>query len=334
MRWAMKIVLAATALYLGCAVIAQSQSIPISETKALSRWDGGNSVVFFGRGLRKPEFGPIRGYVRGQQRGSDIDLFRDFPGLDHAAVDDITGGPNDSTYIVVLLNFGQRQMRQAILAYDRAGKLTRELDAASHFPKAITVDDDGSVYVLGSRIGSDGAGKEPPYPLIVKYTAEGKVSREFLPSDTFKEGAGAFDHDELMNASLVKRGKLLFVYAPAGREVLVFNLEGNILHCNLTSMFQQWMKTDGTNKIRVNSVGFLDDERAIIDTVGVRATDHVDTIVSNDLYIINLKTAQYERIRAKDRRWRLLGAEGDEVTVLKWTEATAAVETVKLAELR
>ena len=335
MRPATKMALGPAVLYLVCAAMVQGQSIPLTETKALSRWDGGNGVVFFGLGFRKPEFGPIRGYAKGQQRGSDIDLFSDFPGLDHAVVDDITGGPNESTYIVALLNFGQRQMRQVIFAYDRAGKLTRVLDTAPHFPMAITVDEDGALYVLGSRIGSNGVGKEPAYPLIVKYTAEGKVSAEFLPSNTFKDGAEAIDHVDLINASLVKRGDRLFIYAPAGREILVCDLDGKILRrTNLNETFAKWMKADGTNTIRITSVGFMDEERAILDTVGVFAEENLDTVKTVDVYVVNLRTMEYRRVQRKEQHWRVLGAEGDEITVFKWAEATASVEVVNVAELR
>jgi hypothetical protein len=83
----------------------------------VSQWDSTNQVLFFAGSV-------VRAYVDGRQRGADIDISKDFPGIQECYVDSLTAGPDGTTVIAALLNFGKnRDVREMILTYDSSGKL-------------------------------------------------------------------------------------------------------------------------------------------------------------------------------------------------------------------
>src|SRR5271169_6644267 len=90
MRKLLLILAVEIAMAIGCL----SQQIPLDQIGRSTRWDGTHKVLFFGAGIIKT---PIRAYANGIRRGSDIDIFKDFPGIKQVIVDDISAGPNGST---------------------------------------------------------------------------------------------------------------------------------------------------------------------------------------------------------------------------------------------
>ena len=66
--------------------VAQSLSLT-----GLPEWDSTNQVLF---SSRSAPGSVVRAYADSHQRGADIDIFKDFPGLQEAYADSITAGPD------------------------------------------------------------------------------------------------------------------------------------------------------------------------------------------------------------------------------------------------
>ena len=121
--------LVAVATLLGSQAAAQEL-----KPTGLSRWDSTNQVLFF------DNCGPgrvVRAYAEGQQRGEDIDIAKDFPGIQECYVERSTAGPDGTTFIAAILNFGKNaSIREPILIYDSSGKLLKSWDPDPQYVEA------------------------------------------------------------------------------------------------------------------------------------------------------------------------------------------------------
>jgi hypothetical protein len=157
----------------------------------LSQWDSTNQVLFFancGAGS------VVRAYVDGRQRGADIDISKDFPGIQECYVDSLTAGPDGTTVIAALLNFGKNcDVREMILTYDSSGKLLTTWDPAPQYVEAIAYSkDDDAVFILGGRDLPDGPYARN-YPLLVEYSRDGRVVLKVMfPAGALKDGGDSF----------------------------------------------------------------------------------------------------------------------------------------------
>ena len=157
----------AIAMTIGCL----SQQIPLDQLGRFTRWDGTHKVLFFGAGIIATKKRPIRAYANGMQRGSDIEILKDFADIKQAIVDDISAGPNGSTVIAGELRFKSGSDRCVILTYDSSGALSAIWDAEPYCDVAVVADDKGDVFALGSRFDEDE--RNPRYPLLTRYTPNG-----------------------------------------------------------------------------------------------------------------------------------------------------------------
>ena len=86
---------------LALAILSGSQAAA-QELKScgIPRWDSTNEVLFFdgcsGGGV-------VRAYADGHQRGADIDIIKDFPGIQDCYVVRSTAGPDGTTLIAPIL---------------------------------------------------------------------------------------------------------------------------------------------------------------------------------------------------------------------------------------
>ena len=106
-----------------------------------------------------PDF-VVRGYVDTHQRGADITISKDFPGVRKVSVDGLSADPDGTTLIATILNFGDRNVRRAILTYDSRGQL-RKTWLPPQYPEVIAYSKDDSQVtrspVLGMGAGPSGA---------------------------------------------------------------------------------------------------------------------------------------------------------------------------------
>src|SRR5271169_6226038 len=147
MRNLLLILAVAIMMAIGC----QSQQIPPDLLLRSTRWDGTHKVLFFGGGVIATKETPIRAYANGMQRGSDIEILKDFADIEHVIVNDISAGPNGSTVIAGVLQFKSGIIRDVILTYESSGALRAIWATEPYYNVAVVADDYGNVFALGIR---------------------------------------------------------------------------------------------------------------------------------------------------------------------------------------
>lgn len=306
------------------AFASAAQSIPIDELSGPHRWDGAHGVVFLGNGLRLRESRPIRGYVDGSLRASPIDIFKDFPHLKKVVADDFAAGPNGSTLVAVVLNFGSvphPELRHVILTYDVSGKLVSALDTEPYYFQAIATDDQGNIFALGNKL-DQALGVGNPYPLLVVYDASGAIVREGLMSSVFRTGSRAVDQSEGADPSLMVQDGKVFIYAPQENEILVCLTDGTVVRrMRLDAVLSKIRQTERMSRLRLEGVSFSDENHVVLDVTGPSGpqTPHEIDLAKmhSAAYSLNLTTGKSALILRGERvGWNFLGAKANQLLML------------------
>jgi hypothetical protein len=293
-------------------VITRSPGQTIPEGRSM-RWDGTRGVATFGYGMVRPDSLPIRTYTGGTQRGGDISLFHDFPNLKQALVKDVAAGPSGTTVVVAQLQDREDQLKVVVLTFDEAGHLSKIWNTFPYNPEGITVDDDGSVYMVGFRIDSKRGG--PSYPLLVHYSNDGRVIGEGLPSSTFEKKDEAIYSDLGNFAVVTLRNGQLFVFAPAGREIVVCTKEGKpIKRLQLTPILENITKGDQLDKFELHDLAFLGNNHAVINLFGA---DSKGKRALASTRLVNISTGLVKTLESGKNIQPLIGAIGNEVIFMR-----------------
>jgi hypothetical protein len=272
--------------------IATTMWIPLAVAQTLDptgipMWDSTNQVLFFGYGV-DPQ-GHVRGYVDAKQRGTDINIFKDFPGLQGVIVDGLTAGPDNTTLIAAILNYGGQNSRPAILNYDSSGRLLRAWDPAPQYAAAITYSkDDDAIFVLGVRDESDGH-TAPGYSLLVEYHRDGTVMKSMVPADTLKDRSDSFwEGGEIGQPTLKVTKDRIYFYAPTNREVVVCDRDGAVLmHRSISDILEKISTRDGYHLVQIHQLDFSDDGNVVLELL----LDN-DRGYALDVFRINIKTGE------------------------------------------
>jgi hypothetical protein len=210
-----------------CAVQAAAQALD-PPPSGLPHWDSTNQILFSGGGLSSPEF-VVRGYVDTHQRGADINISKDFPDAREVFVDSLTAGPAGTTLIATTLNFGDRNVRGAVLTYDSGGHLLKTWSHPQYAQVIAYSKDDGAVFLLGDRDAPDSP-NAPNYPLLVEYDLEGRVLKSMLPANTLMNRGDSFRRGgEIGEPALRVTKDRIYIYAPADGNVVICNRDGEVL---------------------------------------------------------------------------------------------------------
>jgi hypothetical protein len=280
-------------LLVGMALLASTgmaQNIPLEQSIRNAKWDRAHQVLFFGLGVLHRGL-PIRSYFNSMQRGSDIDVFKDFPGVQRVLVFDAAAGPDEITVLSVNLNYPGNVIRRLLLTYDGGASLRSIWDTEPYEALAITTDEMGDVFSLGPLLGSQ---RSKPYPLVNEYDANGNVVKQLLYSNVFHEGPQAVDPgvgDDAIYPSLSVRGDKLYLYAPVEREVLICTVAGAIVtREGLAATVQAIVKEDKVESAGITNVAFVDDAH-----IALQIEEHptADIVTQPKVYIVNLSTKAY-----------------------------------------
>lgn len=271
-------------------------------------WDGTHGVAFFGTGGVSPSNLPIRSYTAdGTKRTSDINIFKDFPGLQQVVVDDAGAGPDDVTVIAAVLNFGESKLRHVILTYTRSGELAKVWDTAPYYPDAVAVDSDGSVYALADRLD---VGTDSVHPLLIHYSADGKVIQQGLPSSKLAGGGMSVDSTIEPGANysrpvLTIQHDRLLIYAPTSREIVICDRSGEVSRViPLAPILEQVAKEDGVDRIGIAGIGFGTSEALVVFWEATTQQTR-ELFTARLLNVENLRTTTLLSTAA--RMWTLLG---------------------------
>lgn len=257
----------------------------------LSEWDSTNQVLFFGKGSAGCV---VRAYVDGHQRGADIEMLKDFPGIQECYVETSTAGPDGTTLIATILNFGNGNIQQPILTYDSSGKLVKSWDPAPQYVENIAYsEDDDAIFILGERDLPNGP-YAPNYPLLVEYSRDGRVLKAMVPAGALKNGGESFHQNgEHGEPALRVTKDHIYFYAPANREAVITDRNGVVLAArSLSDIIEKIGMEDGFHLVQIHAKDFSDDGDVVL---GLLRSNDVDYTV--DVFRINIKTGEAVAVR-------------------------------------
>ena len=223
----------------------------------LEEWDSTNQVLFFVNGHPGS---PIRAYTDYNQRGSDIDVLKDFPGAQAAYVDSVTAGPDGSTLIAVTLDFGNRNIRDLILTYDSSAQLLKTWDPAPQYIEAIVYSkDDDAVFVLGGLDLPPGP-YAPNYPLLIEYSRDGRALKAMAPASLLRDREYSFNLRSQNGQPLLRVTKeRIYFYAPTNHEVVMCDRDGIVLaYRSFSESIERISTEDGYHLVQTHQTDFAE----------------------------------------------------------------------------
>jgi|HubBroStandDraft_2_1064218.scaffolds.fasta_scaffold12436_3 hypothetical protein len=217
------------------------------------KWDSTNQVLFFSG---SSPGSVVRAYVDSRQRGADIDMFKDFPGLQEAYADSITAGPDGSTLVHAILEFGNRNVRELILTYDSAGQLMKSWEPAPQYVEAIAYSKDGdAVFVLGGRDLPPGPYAHN-YPLLIEYDRDGRALKTMAPASLLRDRDDSFNSSGQTGQPVLKVTKdRIYFYAPANDEVIMCDRDGIVLaYRSFSESIEKISTEDGYHLVQIHQL--------------------------------------------------------------------------------
>jgi hypothetical protein len=270
-----------------CAAIGSSQATAQAlKPIGMPQWDSTNQVLFFGYGY-PVQF--VRAYEGVERRGADIDIDKDFPGLREAGVESLTAGPDGTTMIAVLQNFGNRNIREPILTYDSTGRLLKTWNPAPQIPEAIAYSkDDDAIFVLGESNLPEGP-YAPDYPLLIEYSRDGRVLKIMLSAATLKDKDRSFHQNGEVGETTLKVTKdQIYIYAPTNREAVICDHDGKILGIrSITDAVDKLIAADDFHLVQIHALDFNDYGDIVLEVLRSNDVDY-----SLDVVRINIETGE------------------------------------------
>jgi hypothetical protein len=169
---------------------------------------------------------------------------------------DVAATPEGGLVLVGLVGYGPpprlpSAVKSVLLSYGPAGNLEKVWNVYPYEFDLVAVDGQGNVYALGN------ADLEEPYFLLVKYSPEGKVLRQFLSTSLFSVG----DHILSPGGGTMGLNQMfiqdntLFVWFARTEELLRFSLSGDLLsRVSLARSLSDFAAASGNDGIHVRSL--------------------------------------------------------------------------------
>ena len=280
------------------------------------RYDSAHQTIFFGYGVLTKSSKPIRAFnLDGVERGSAINVFKDFPNLDYVVVDDLAAGPDGKTVIAAVLNFGSKRLKHAILTYSSSGELLELWDTEPYYDHGIATDDAGNVFALGNRLDQSLTVKTP-YPLLIEYGPSGQVLHESLSSALFKNGPSAINEAQMPpNPILMVRDDRVLIYAPTEAEFLVCSRDGAIIRrFSLAGVLKDITVADQVKSVEIRNIILGDENRLVFDLMEDVGSDKPKIPIT---VAVNLHDGTNEKmIKSILRTWLAVGIRDNKLVVL------------------
>ena len=252
----------------------------------LPRWDSTNKVLFFGHGT---PLQPVRSYLDETQRGDDIGIFKDFAGIQDSYVDSMTAGPDGTTLVAAILNFGGHSIRNLILTYSSSDELLKTWDPAPQSARVIAYSqDDDVIFVLGERETPDGH-IPPDSPILVEYSRDGRVLKNTIPLSTLKDREDPFDGRGDTGEPVLRVTKdRIFFYAPSNREAVICDRNGIVrAQRSVSEIIDKIAADDGYHLVQIHQVDFNDNGDIAMELLLSHGFDSVLELVR-----INIKSGE------------------------------------------
>jgi len=198
------------------------------------KWDSNHSRLLLFRDSSSPDL-PSARIFRSSGTSVPVFILHDFPDAKFADVWAGAATPQGGIVLSVVLGFGNRpdlkiqskplpQVKALLLTYGEDGSLKKVWNVAPYKHQALAVDRAGNVFALGTR----DAGPEG-FPMLIKYSPDGKVLGEYFPSKMFANGDKVLDVSRVNGASgLFLRNRQLLVWVSSIREAFRLSLTGEL----------------------------------------------------------------------------------------------------------
>ena len=187
-------------------------------------------------------------------------MFKDFPGLQEVYADSITAGPDGSTLIHAILEFGNRNVRELILTYDSAGQLVKSWDPAPQYVEVIAYSkDDDAVFVLGGRDLPPGPYAHN-YPLLIEYNRDGRVLKAMAQASFLRDRENSFNSGSQNGQPLLRVTKdRIYFYAPTNHEVVTCDRDGVVLaYRSFSESIEKIATEDGYHLVQTHQMDFAE----------------------------------------------------------------------------
>jgi hypothetical protein len=168
---------------------------------------------------------------------------------------DVAATPDGGLVIAAIVGYTTRdvrppQLKSFILTYDENGHLTRAWDVEPYHHHRIAVDERGSVYALGDN------GSTQPYPLVMKYSKEGKPIGDMLYSTTFTDTDYAIDNGySAGDPRMFIQGEELVVWISENQELFRYTLHGKLIdRVPLASTLQKLLAATNGDHFYVDNI--------------------------------------------------------------------------------
>jgi hypothetical protein len=149
---------------------------------------------------------------------------KDFPGAKRLSIWDAAATP-DGVAIAGVLTLSEKTARQLTLVYGKQGQLLKLWNVAPYHQHLIASDAVGNIYAFGDRIDVGNGAKAPDYPLIEKYSPDGKVQAEFLARKAFNTDVTEVTPQTGLNRMQIVGGELVLLLTSV-KQVLWFDSSG------------------------------------------------------------------------------------------------------------
>jgi hypothetical protein len=309
-----------------CAIPSRAQSVDLSWT----HWDSSNQVLFAepkGDGL---VFRAYPGSVN-----ENIDIFRNFVGLQKVHVQSVTAGPDGVTLIATTLAMRDQQTKVLILTYAASGELLSKWEPGAQSADVISyASDDDAVFVLGDSDVPEGT---KDYPLLVEYSRDGRTLKNLIPAVKFKDGGQSLSGSGTDGQAALRITKnKIYLYAPQNREVLICDRSGQVLTSrSIGAAVDQLSLENGYHLEQTHRVDFTDDGDIVLELLlgNNDANSYRMKVVR-----VNAQTGEATMVRqASNGRLWFIGMNNDQYLYVEsgrhlYIQANAAQEPAPLAD--
>jgi hypothetical protein len=245
--------------FLGPTVGQEIRFDPFSDGKADSgyrtKWDSAQDRLIAYRDISVADIPAARVFRRD---GSSTAVYplKDLSDARYIDIWSASAAPKGRLVIAGILGYAAREskpvlVKSVILTYDQAGTLREMWDVAPYHHHHLCVDRDGSVFAIGDRDDVEGS-----YPLLTKYSSDGRVLSQFLPSSLFSLGDVEISSGSPNGESqMFVKGDQLFVWLAPTREFFSFSMSGELLsRTSLDAAFREIEKSNNLARLQVLAI--------------------------------------------------------------------------------
>ena len=315
-----------------CSAPSEAQSVDLGWT----HWDSSNQVLFSepqGNGL------VFRAYPG--RLSQNIDIFKNFAGLQRVYIESVTAGPDGSVLISAVLSMRDQEPKALILTYSDSGELLSRWEPTQQSPDLIRyASDDDALFVLGD---SDLPEDVVNYPLLVEYSRDGRILKKLIPASTIQDGGDSLSPSSTNGELALRVTKdRIYLYAPRNREVLICDRSGQVLTSrSISAAVDRLSLANDYHLEQTHKVDFTEDGDIVLElllentvahsymmeVVRVNAKTGEATVVRQDpnggLWFIGMRNDQYMYVKAGQHLYIRANATQEPVSLSEETVASA-----------